>query len=176
MAIITRSTRTVLGSKHPSSASASVEAPAPSVKAALSLDDIIIPKGGYRYPRDGEVPVGYYISTVDSIEVREKNGKTLLDVYYEIEGADYQNKGEVFRIKQTYPLGSDHATDFFDAMVAAGVKPGPNLKDAIGVSECIRLGYPSTKSDLGSIVARQPYREDVAEEDDCDDLLPDDED
>lgn len=178
MAITTRSTRAILGSKHPGSTTTSVDVPIPSAKPALTLDDIVIPKGGYRYPREGEVPAGYYVSVIDSIEVREKNGKTLLDVCYEIEGCDYQNRGKVFRIKQTYPLGSDHATDFFDAIVAAGVKPGPNLKDAIGVTEWIRLGYLSNKSDLGSIVERKPYRDDDVEEDDdseFDGMLPDDE-
>lgn len=114
MAITTRTTRAVLGTKNPGTATttASVEISSPSTKSALSLDDIIIPKGGYRYPRDGEVPGGFYFSVIDLIEVREKNGKTLLDVCYEIEGCDYQNRGEVFRIKQTYPLGSDHEQGF----------------------------------------------------------------
>ena len=166
MAIITRNNRVVLGNKHPRSASAALEVSDEAVKPALSLDDIIIPKGGYRYPRDGEVPGGFYISVIELIEVREKNGKTLLDVCYEIEGCDYRNRGKTFRIKQTYPLGSDHATDFFDAIVTAGVKPGPNLRDAIGITELIELAYRSDKSDLGSIIARKPYRDDDADLDD----------
>lgn len=176
MAMNTRTTRTVLGSKHPRAASPTAEV----TKPVLTIEDIIIPKGGYRYPRDGEVPGGFYFSVIDLIEVREKNGKTLLDVCYEIEGCDYQNRGKVFRIKQTYPLGSDHATDFFDAIVAAGVKPGPNLKDAIGVTELIKLAYLSDKSDLGSIIARKPYRDDDSnsEDDDSevDDMLTDEDD
>jgi hypothetical protein len=99
------------------------------------------------------VPAGHYFSVVKKLVPRVKEGKVVLDAFYEIR----QPRGSsVYHIKQSYPEGSSFLQDFYNAMIAAGVKPGPNLKDAIGVEEFIALAYVSTKSDFGSIVKRYP--------------------
>ena len=126
----------------------------------LTIDDIFIPGSYYAFPLRDEVPAGYYFSQIADISIREKNGKTLLDVSYDIQGYDYENEGQEYQIKQAYALGSEHLAKFYDALKKAGVKPGASLRSAIGVQERIRLAYVSNNSDIGSIIARAPYHED----------------
>lgn len=147
---------------------------------APRLEDFIIVADRYDYPVEDRVPAGYYFSELKKLAPRIKDGKELLDAFYEIR----QPRGQsVFHIKQTYTKGSTFIQDFYNAMIAAGVKPGPNLKDAIGVEEFITLAYISTKSDFGSIVKRMPKavalayygrsdeEPDEGDEDEFDDLL-----
>lgn len=122
-------------------------------KVVPGLDYFIIEADEYEYPVEERVPSGYYFSEIKKLEARIKNDKVVLDASYEIcptLGSD------VYHIKQTYPEGSKPLRDFYKAMVKAGVKPGPNLKDAIGIREIIVLSYVSEKSDFGSIVRRKP--------------------
>lgn len=119
----------------------------------LSLENFVIVADKYEYPVEHRVPAGHYFSELKKLVPRIKDGKEMLDAFYEI----HQPRGQsVYHIKQTYTKGSTFIQDFFNAMIAAGVKPGPNLRDAIGVEEFISLAYVSTKSDIGSIVSRCP--------------------
>lgn len=141
----------------------------------LTIDDIFIPGSYYAFPLRDEVPAGYYFSEIADISIREKNGKTLLDVSYDIRGYDYENEGQEYQIKQAYALGSEHLAKFYDALKKAGVKPGASLRSAIGVQERIRLAYVSNNSDIGSIIARVPYHEDPDNDDsEFDDFLSED--
>lgn len=141
----------------------------------LTIDDIFIPGSYYAFPLRDEVPAGYYFSEIADISIREKNGKTLLDVSYDIRGYDYENEGQEYQIKQAYALGSEHLAKFYDALKKAGVKPGASLRSAIGVQERIHLAYVSNNSDIGSIIARVPYHEGPDNDDsEFDDFLAED--
>lgn len=118
----------------------------------------------YVFPREDRVPAGLYFSEIVSITPRKKsvNGKPaklMLDVCYDIEGYDYNNKGQMYKIKQSYVVGSPHIQDFFDAMTEAGVDYTSDANNLIGTQERIKLAYTSARSDIGSIDARVPYYE-----------------
>lgn len=126
------------------------------------LEDFVISADVYEYPVEDNVPAGYYLSEIKTLTPRLKNGRLMLDVGYEICSRD----GDVYYIKQTYPQESDALRKLYRALVAAGVKPGPNMRDAIGVREVIVLAYVSEKSDFGSIIRRVPK---ATEDPNCED-------
>ena len=146
--------------------------------ATLRLEDFVIVADKYEYPVEDRVPAGQYFSELKKLVPRIKDGKEMLDAFYEIRHPRGQS---VYHIKQTYTKGSTFIQEFYNAMIAAGVKPGPNLKDAVGIEEFISLAYVSATSDFGSIVKRYPKavalayyghsdeEADVDEEDDEDD-------
>lgn len=131
----------------------------------LRLEDFVIVADEFEYPLEENIPGGYYVSEIKKIEPRVKNEKILLDVSYEL----ISKTGDVYYIKQTYPKDSKPLLDLYRALVAAGVKPGPNLRDAIGVREVVALAYVSKTSEFGSIIKRIPKAEPVVENDEFDD-------
>lgn len=141
----------------------------PTATEEVSLDDFVIVDCQYDYPIEDVVPAGYYASKIKNISVRIKNGKKMLDVGYMLEA---MVDGEIYRILQTYPLNSKPYKAFCNAMIAAGVKPGHNIKDVVGVTEKIQLAYWSETSNFGSIVKRI-YHDDP-EFPDPDSIDPDD--
>lgn len=106
----------------------------------------------YEFPTEERVPSGYYLSEIDKIDVRVKNGVKILDVSYCI-----WNDNAEYYILQSYPEKTIHLRKFFKAMVAAGIKPGTDPRELIGVKEKIDLEYWSDRSNIGSIVRRMPY-------------------
>jgi hypothetical protein len=144
----------------------------------LDFSKFIITANRYDYPRLGKVPAITYYSTIADMKIREKDGKTILDVYYDLQ----DSWGRTFYIIQSYPEGSQPFRRLGAALAAAGVPNGATADAGIGVVEIITLDYPSNSSELGSIVERKPYvpssvdaEEDLAEGDDFDDFLPDEE-
>lgn len=106
----------------------------------------------YEFPTADRVPAGYYLSEIDKVDVRVKNGVKILDVSYCIWNDDAQ-----YYILQSYPEKTVHLKRFHEAMAAAGIKPGADPRKTVGVKEKIDLEYWSDRSDIGSIVKRLPY-------------------
>ena len=142
----------------------------PQEDSALSLDEFVITEDIFEYPREDRVPPGYYACELQHVEPRFKNGKKILDVGYEL----IDRKGEAYYILQSYPLGSQPYKALCRALIAAGVKPGSNMKTAIGVREAVELAYVSKYADIGSIIRRLPERE-INLDDEDDMPLDDDE-
>ena len=132
------------------------------------LDEIMTSVSAYDYPRESEVPAGYYFSEVASIAAKEKlkgnERKVSLEVCYDIEGYDYKNRGQVYKIKQSYPKGSGHLLKFFKAMANAGVDYETDPENVVGTLERIHLVYDSDYSEIGNITARVPYWPEEEEE------------
>lgn len=106
----------------------------------------------YEFPTADRVPAGYYLCEIDKVDVRIKKGVKILDVSYCIWNDDAQ-----YNILQSYPEHTVHLKKFHEAMTAAGIKPGADPRETIGVMEKIDLEYWSDRSDIGSIVRRLPY-------------------
>lgn len=143
----------------------------------LGFDTFVVKTNRYEYPRIGKVPATYYHSKIVDMNVREKNGKAILDVHYDLE----DSYGRVYHIVQSYPAESQPYHRFADALVAAGVPENAKVNAGIGVEEIIEIDYISKSSDLGSIVNRKPYTptepadDDIDLDDEDDDFLPVDE-
>ena len=106
----------------------------------------------YEFPTADRVPAGYYLSEIDDVDVRVKNGVKILDVSYCIWNDECQHL-----ILQSYPEKTVYLKRFYEAMAAAGIKPGADPRETIGVKEKIDLEYWSDRSDIGSIVKRIPH-------------------
>lgn len=139
----------------------------------MSFSSFVLQTYEYDYPRMGRVPATYYRSVIADMQVREKDGREILDVCYDIE----DQYGREYHILQSYPAGSRPFKQLAAALIAAGVPSGETVDAGIGVCEIINLDYVSKKSDFGSIVERKPY---VVPPDDEDqeenDVLADDDD
>ena len=138
---------------EPAAASASAEEQMPSKTKKSAFGNFVICPTLYDYPRIGQVPATYYRSVIADMNVREKDGKEILDVCYDIE----DRYGREYHILQSYPAGSRPFRQLADALAAAGVASGETADAGIGVCEIINLDYVSKKSDFGSIVERKPY-------------------
>lgn len=138
----------------------------------IKLENFVITDDKYDFPREEKVPAGYYLSEIIRLEPRRKNGVAILDVCYDL----WANDGNVYHIRQSYPDGSIPMKKFHQALIAAGIRPGPNMKDAIGIEEKVHFAYWSDRSDIGSIVERLPYIEpnDTEDAEDDDDYLDED--
>lgn len=121
------------------------------VKASFS--NFVVKTCEYDYPRIGQVPADFYYSVIADMQVREKDGREILDVCYDIE----DRYGREYHILQSYPAGSRPFKQLATALVAAGVPNGATVDAGIGVCEIINLDYVSKKSDFGSIIERRPY-------------------
>ena len=145
-----------------------------SVSSNDLLREIMSTASPYVHPREDKVPSGLYFSEIVDVKPRIKAGygnradKLMLDVSYDIEGYDYKNKGQTYKILQSYPVGSPYIQDFFKAMDRAGVDYRADPKNVIGTVERIKLSYTSDRSDIGSIVARAPYIEEDEDETETD--------
>lgn len=144
-----------------------------------SFANFVINAFEYDYPRIGQVPATYYRSVIADMQVRDKEGKEILDVCYDIE----DQYGREYHILQSYPMDSRPFKQLAAALLAAGVPRGETANAGIGVCEIINLDYVSKNSDFGSIVERKPYvctstaeDEDTDEDEEFSDFLPDDED
>lgn len=127
------------------------ETPAASGKEAM-FSAFAVEVDSYEFPTADRVPAGYYMSEIDKVDVRVKKGVKILDVSYCIWNDDAQHY-----ILQSYPEKTVHLKRFYEAMAAAGIKPGADPRETIGVKEKIDLEYWSDRSDIGSIVKRLPY-------------------
>lgn len=151
-----------------------------AIYAKNLLREIVDSVSAYDYPRENEVPAGYYNSEITGISPKEKmkgnERKVSLEVCYDIEGYDYKNRGQFYQIKQSYPKGSSHLLKFFKAMDKAGVDYKTDIENIVGTTERIHLAYVSDSSEIGSIVARVPYwpEDDVEEEEAEDDIVAED--
>lgn len=105
-----------------------------------SLDDFVIPATIVDFPRMSKVPSGYYFSEIVDVQPRISNtGKKCLDVLYEIWG--FRDEQGHHTIRLSYPEGSQHLQNLYQAMSNAGIPAGSTMKAAIGVTEQIRLVY-----------------------------------
>lgn len=125
----------------------------------------------YRFPEEESVPPGLYVSKIiDVLPSRTRSNMPAYDVCYKILDfyVSYKlanklpvKKEEIcfYYIRQRYPKDHDCAKAFEDAMYNAGIGDDEelNLKDAIGVTEKIKLVYKS-EGTLGSIDKRMPIR------------------
>ena len=136
-----------------------------TLTSEMTADSLIIRADDYRYPVEEQVPSGYFFSEVARVSVRRKGEKDMVDVCYDIEGYDNGNRGQRYRIKQTYPVGSEYLQAFFNAMAAAGVVD-VSIKEAVGVRERILLAYVSKTSEIGSIIKRCPDKVSASAQDD----------
>ena len=144
-----------------------------SKNKSVSFSDFVIRSTPYDYPRIGKVPATRYRSTIADMQVRVKNDKKILDVFYDLE----DSYGRKFYIKQSYPEDSQPFQNLATALAAAGVPDGSTVDKAIGTVEILELDFITPNSDFGSIVARKPYvapPDTQDEEDDADDYLEDD--
>ena len=135
----------------------------PESEIQVSFSDFVIQDYLYNYPREREVPEGWYLSEISNIDVRVKNAKKILDVSYNLENG----YGQRFYILQSYPLNSAPLKRFYTAMVNFGLDSGTCIDRVVGVTEKIFLEYPPGGSKIGSITKRVPY--DPPEEDVADD-------
>ena len=129
-----------------------------------SFDDFVIPVTVYDFPRQERVPGGYYFSEIIDVQpCVSSKGKKCLDVVYQLWGFHKKLGDHIIRLR--YPEGSQPLHDLYKAMLNAGVAPGPNMKDAIGVTEKINLIY-ETEDGIGSIYQRvyDPPQEDTEED------------
>ena len=125
----------------------------PSTRSKESMfSTFAVDVDSYEFPTADRVPAGYYIAEIDKVDVRVKKGVKILDVSYCIWNDDGQHY-----ILQSYPEKTVHLKRFFEAMAAAGIKPGADPRETRGVKEKIDLEYWSDYSDIGSIVKRMPY-------------------
>lgn len=119
----------------------------------------------YEYPREKSVPADMYFSTIVRMEIRRKDGKRILDVFYDFE----DRKCDIHHVLQSYPEGSLPFQRLANALAAAGVDDDRPASDGVGVTEIVRLDYVSRNSGIGSIVERKPYvlppEEELEEED-----------
>ena len=127
----------------------------------VSLTDFKLPEEVINFPRESEIPPGYYFSEIIDVVPRVTgSGKKCLDVYYELLGF---REGE-YKMKLSYPEGSRPLHDLYRAMRKAGVPGGKDMSAAIGVTEKIRLVYDE-EGGIGRIDARvyDPVEEDADE-------------
>ena len=143
----------------------------------LNFSRFVVRTNHYEYPRIGKVPATYYHSKIVAMSVREKNGKLILDVHYDLE----DSYGRVYHIVQSYPADSQPYRRLADALAAAGVPEGATADAGVGTEEIVELDYVNKDSDLGSIVNRRPYtvptsddEDEDADQDEDDMLLEDD--
>lgn len=130
----------------------------------VRLEDFVIPATVYDFPRMDKVPSGYYFSEIIDIQPRvSSKGKKCVDVIYDLQGFHEKLGDHVVRL--SYPEGSQPLHDLYKALLNAGVSPGPNLKDAVGVTEKIHLVYDD-EDGIGRIHKRvyDPVEEDCTEE------------
>lgn len=140
----------------------------------LDFSEFTIAVSKYEYPRLGKIPAATFFSTIADMKVRTKEGRQILDVFYDLE----DRYGQEYHILQSYPAGSQPFRMLAAALAAAGIPKGATADAGIGVCEFVTIDYVSKNSELGSIVERQPY---VApppadEDEDEDDLLLDEDD
>lgn len=138
---------------------------AQAVKA--TFEDFVIPVTVYDFPRQEKVPSGYYFSEIIDIHpCVSSKGKKCLDVIYQLWGFHEKLGDHIIRLR--YPEGSQPLHDLYKAMLNAGVAPGPNMRDAIGVTEKINLIYEDSDG-IGSIYQRvyDPPQEDDSDEGEC---------
>lgn len=132
-----------------------------------SFDDFVIPVTVYDFPRQEKVPSGYYFSEIIDIQpCVSTKGKKCLDVIYQLWGFHKKLGDHIIRLR--YPEGSQPLHDLYKAMLNAGVSPGPNMKDAIGVTEKINLIYDGDDS-IGRIYQRvyDPPQDEYCDDEEC---------
>lgn len=135
-----------------------------SSKAPLGFGNFVVKPRCYDYPRVGSVPATRYYSTIANMKVREraKDGKVVLDVFYDLEDV----YGQKFNIIQTYSADSQAFKRLVMALSAAGVPNGATVDAGIGTEEIIEVDYITPNSDMGSIVNRRPYTAPSADDED----------
>ncbi|MBR5570266.1 MAG: hypothetical protein IKW10_05150 [Oscillospiraceae bacterium] len=79
------------------------------------------------------------------MQVRAKNDKKILDVFYDLE----DSYGRKFYIKQSYPEDSQPFQNLATALAAAGVPDGSTVDKAIGTVEILELDFITPNSDFG---------------------------
>lgn len=124
----------------------------PESEVEADLAHFVIQDYLFEYPRERDVPEGWYHSEIVDLAARKKGGKEILDVSYILENS----YGQKFYIMQSYPQGSAPLKKFYTSMINFGLEAGSTVKDVIGVTETIRLEYPSGSTKIGSIVKRYP--------------------
>lgn len=132
-------------------------------EAVASIEDFKIPQEICNFPRENEIPAGYYFSEIIDVAVRiTGRGKKCLDVYYELLGF---RDGE-YKMKLSYPEDSRPLHELYIAMRKAGVPAGADMSAAIGVTEKIRLVYDE-EGGIGRIDKRvyDPVEDDAEEAD-----------
>lgn len=125
----------------------------PESEVVADLAHFVIQDYLFEYPRERDVPEGWYRSEIFDLAARMKGGKEILDVSYVLQNSH----GQKFYIMQSYPQGSAPLKKFYTSMINFGLDAGLTVEDVIGVTETIRLEYPSGSSKIGSIVKRVPY-------------------
>lgn len=125
----------------------------PHTEEKASFASFVVKTCEYDYPRAGVIPATYYYSVIADMQVREKDGREILDVCYDIQDC----YGREYHILQSYPADSRPFKQLAAALVAAGVPNGATVDAGIGVCEVINLDYVSKNSDFGSIIERRPY-------------------
>ena len=139
---------------------------------SVSFSDFVIRSTPYDYPRIGKVPATRYRSTIADMQVRVKNDKKILDVFYDLEDV----YGQKYYIKQSYPEGSQPFQNLASALAAAGVPDGSTVDKAIGTVEILEVDYKTADSDFGYIGERRPYVAPPNTQDEDDDYLDNDDD
>ena len=124
----------------------------PESEVEADLAHFVIQDYLYEYPRERDVPEGWYHSEIVDLAARKKDSKEILDVSYVLQNSH----GQKFYIMQSYPQGSAPLKKFYTSMINFGLAAGMLVKDVIGVTETVLLEY-SGNSKIGSIVKRYPY-------------------
>ena len=134
----------------------------PESEVEANLAHFVIQDYLFEYPRERDVPEGWYRSEIFDLAARMKGGKEILDVNYVLQNSH----GKKFYIMQSYPQGSAPLKKFYTSMVNFGLDPGTPVENVIGVTETVLLEY-SGNSKIGSIVKRAPYHppEETTEDD-----------
>ena len=126
---------------------------------------VVKPK--YDYPKEDEVPAGWYFAEIKEMNLRMKDDCLVLDVGYYIE-----NYKGAYQIVQSYYEGSMRYKKLCAAVVAAGIDTSSDIRAAIGMREKINLAYVSEKSDVGSIVDRTPWEDPTDDDVEQDETVP----
>lgn len=119
--------------------------------------------------RNGNAPVGYYISRITEVCRKNKNTDIVVEVSYILEPVlqcynranklvAEDAKNTFYYIQQTYTVGSDSYKVLTSAMEnVLGLTPGTKilLTDLVGVGEFVKLEYPDDSS-MCNISVRYP--------------------
>lgn len=80
-------------------------------------------------------------------------GEDAIEVVYAFTGAD----GKEITAREVLPVESYFFERFCDALIAAGLKDGDDLADAVGIEEDVEIDYPVPHG-LGRLKLRCPVR------------------
>lgn len=121
----------------------------------------------YKFPNNDRIDPGKYVSEIMyTMKSKTRNNQDAFDVCYDIvEYYDYvkflkgykpKKECKKYEIRQRYPLESESARAFIEAVYAAGYDNKFKLKDIVGMKEVVTIEYYGN-STMGSIQYRVPY-------------------